>query len=46
MSTSYAFYVWCAYGVSFAGVAAAVLWTVLAHRSARRKLDALERRSP
>ncbi|HWA88509.1 MAG TPA: heme exporter protein CcmD [Rhizomicrobium sp.] len=38
----YAFYVWTAYGVSFAGIAAAIVLTVAARRRARVRLDALE----
>jgi heme exporter protein CcmD len=42
--SDYAFYVWTAYGVSFAGIAAAILQTLAAWRRARAALAALERK--
>ena len=39
----YAFYVWTAYGVSFAGLAAAIVLTWSARRRARDRLAALEK---
>lgn len=44
--SDYAFYVWTAYGVSFAGIAAAVALTVLARLRARDVLARLEGRAP
>ena len=43
MSGPYAFYVWTAYGVSFAGIAVAVVLTVRARLKARARLAALEK---
>jgi heme exporter protein D len=42
----YAVYVWPAYGISLAALAAAVLLTIRAYRRARAQLDALEVRKP
>jgi heme exporter protein CcmD len=39
----YAFYVWTAYGVSFAGIAAAAVLTWRARSRARARLAALEK---
>lgn len=39
----YAFYVWTAYGVSFAGIALAVALTWSARKRVRDRLAALER---
>lgn len=38
----YAAYVWPAYGISLGVIAGAILWTFIAERRLRRRLDALE----
>jgi len=40
--SDYGFYVWTAYGVSFAGLAAAVVLTVLGRLRARAALEKLK----
>lgn len=44
--SDYGFYVWTAYGVSFAGIAAAIVLTWRGHAKARAALAALEGRKP
>ena len=39
---NYAFYIWTAYGVSAAGIAAAVVLSVLERRRARKILEKLQ----
>jgi heme exporter protein CcmD len=39
---NYAFYIWTAYGVSGAGILAAVVLTVLERRRARKVLEKLQ----
>lgn len=42
MNGDYGFYVWTAYGVSFAGLAAAVMLTVLGRLRAAKALEKLK----
>lgn len=42
----YAAYVWPAYGITFGGIAAAIVLTLRAYRRAKAALAALESRSP